>query len=200
MTIDLELTYIRRPDGGRTLAIADDRRAAAIEFLRTGGRKTAAEIEALVDEGHVTLLDAIAGLSEAQAVYKPSPDEWSMLELMSHVVSAKQIVAMLAPSLGDGRLPPGFGPAIETEAAQDGVTVTRFATLAVARAAADEAHQSLIAFVRRLDGDVNTDLTFKHFVFGDHNSREWCVFQRLHDDNHAPQARAIRASTGFPPA
>ena len=196
--MDLELTYIKRPDGTRTLTIPDDRRTLAIAFLRDGGLKTAAEIEAIVDEGHTALLRAIDGLSDVQAAHKAAPDEWSVLELMAHVVTAKQLVAALCTSLAAGHLPPGFSEALEAESAQDGVTVARFDTLDAARAAAREAHAALLQFVRSADGPQNTGITFKHFVFGAMNCRQWAVFQRLHDDDHRPQATAIRQTPGFP--
>ena len=54
--------------------------------------------------------------------------------------------------------------------------------------------------IRTLDGPVNTEATFSHFYFGAFNSKEWCAFQRVHDDNHAQQARGMRAAPGFPAA
>jgi len=196
--MDLELTYIKRPDGSKTLTIPEERRALAVAYLREGGLKSAVEIEASVEEGHSALLHAIDGLSDVQAAYNAEPDEWSVLELMGHVVTAKQLVAALCTSLAAGQLPPGFGPALEEEAAQDGVTVARFETLKAARAAAGEAHTALLNFIRGADGAANLDMTFKHFVFGALNGREWAVFQRLHDDDHRPQVDVIRGAAGFP--
>ena len=196
--IDLELTYIKNPDGSRKPSIPENLRLAAIEFVRTNGRQPAAQIEGIVDAGHRSIMSALDRITETQAAYKPAPDDWSVLELMAHVVSTKQIVGTLATALAQGALPPGFGPALETQATQDGVTVARFGTLAEARAAADDAHAVMMALVRGLDAPVNTDLQFKHYIFGAFNCREWAVFQRVHDDNHAPQVSAIKASAGFP--
>ena len=198
--MDLELTYIKHPDGSQTLTIPEDRKAAAIAFLRDGGAKSAAEIEALVEAGHEALLRAIDGLTDAQSKFKPAPDEWSVLELMAHVVTAKQIVGVLCGAMAKGQLPPGFGPPLEAAAAQDGVTVSRFETLAQARTAAGDAHAALLKFVRSADGPVNAEMTFRHFVFGALNCREWAAFQRLHDDDHRPQIDKIRAAAGFPAA
>jgi DinB superfamily len=196
--LDLELTYIKHPDGSRTLNIPEERKALAIAYLHDGGLKSAVEIEAMVDEGHGALMHAIDGLSAAQAAYKPAADEWSVLELMGHVVTGKQLVAALCASLAGGQLPPRFGPALEAEAAQDGVTVARFETLETARAAACEAHAALLEFVRSADGPVNVEMTFRHFVFGALNCRGWAAFQRLHDDDHRPQVDTIRTTAGFP--
>jgi len=198
--MDLELTYIKNPDGSQTLTIPEDRKALAVAFLRDGGTKSAAEIEALVEAGHEALLRAIDGMSDAQSKFKPAPDEWSVLELMAHVVTAKQIVGVLCAAMAQGQLPPGFGPPLEVAAAQDGVTVAQFETMEQARAAAGDAHAALLKFVRSADGPVNVEMTFRHFVFGAYNCREWAIFQRLHDDDHRPQIDKIRATPGFPAA
>jgi hypothetical protein len=145
-------------------------------------------------------MDALDGMSEAQAAYKPAPDEWSVLELMAHVVSTKQVMGVLTAAMAKGELPPGFGAQTETQASQDGFIVSKFETLAAARAAAEEAHASMVVFARGIDGAVNTEMEFKHYIFGAFNCREWVVFQRIHDDNHAPQVDQIKASRGFPAA
>lgn len=195
--MDLGLKYVIGPDGGKTLTIPDDNRALAVSFIRDGSNKKPEDIEALVQQGHKELVDALADVSESQARHKPSADDWSILELMAHVVTTKQIVSILCRSLGDGHLPPGFGPQFEEASAQDGVTVSRFVTLAEAATAARAAHRNLLTFIRSIDS-VNIEMRFKHFVFGPLNSREWAVFQRIHDGDHTPQIFAIKATPGFP--
>jgi hypothetical protein len=195
---NLQLAYGVGADGSKTVSIPDDRRAAAVAFLRSGGVKTPAEIETIVQRGHDELFEALVDLSEAQAAYKPSANDWCVLELMAHVVTTKRVIAGLCGSLGAGQRPPGVGPEFEEQAAQDGVTYARFETLAEARTAAQAAHDDVIAFVRSLDGPVNTDVTFRHFIFGALNSREWAIFERLHDGDHTPQVASIKASAGFP--
>jgi hypothetical protein len=198
--MNLELKYVIGADGKRTLTIPDEIRARVASYLRTGGAGTAARAEAIVQEGQDALALALSGLSEQQAAYKPSADDWSVLELMAHVVSTKLIVAGLCRSLGEGHWPPGVGAEFEEEAAQDGVTVRTFATLAEARAAAQAAHDNLLAFIRERYETADTETRFKHFVFGSLNSREWAIFQRIHDGDHTPQIASIRATPGFPAA
>lgn len=198
--IDLELTYIKNPDGSKAPSLPDDLRQAAINFTRENARRPASEIVALIDTGHQRMVEALAGMSEAQAAFKPSPDDWSVLELLSHTVATKTVLGTLMAGLAKGELPPGFGAEIETQSAQDGFIMSKFDSLAAARAAAEQAHAAIVGVVRGMDGDVNTDLQFKHYIFGPFNCREWAVFQRVHDDNHAPQVDQIKASHGFPAA
>jgi hypothetical protein len=201
MDLDLQLKYVKDGTGKRRLTIADDRRAAAIAFVQKQATTPAAEIEAVVQAGQDQLLAALEGVSEAQASWKPAPDEWSILELMAHVVTTKRIMPVLARSLRAGALPPGFGPQLEDEEAQDGVTMAQFPTLAESRAAAVEAHDDLVSVIRTLDdGEFDTETRFRHFVFGALNCREWAVFQRLHDADHTPQIGRIKAAPGYPSA
>jgi hypothetical protein len=198
--MELGLKYDIGPDGAKTVTIPDDRRAAVIAFVREGAAGTPGQIESVVQEGHDALLAALEGVSEAQAAFKPAADDWSILELMAHVVSTKQIVATLCRSLGEGRLPPGFGPQFEEQAAQDGVTITRFATLAESLSAAGAAHADLLTTTRGLGSATDADVRFRHFLFGALNCREWAVFQRIHDGDHTPQIASIKAAAAYPAA
>lgn len=195
--MDLQLTYHTRPDGTRYVTIPDATRTAVISFIRDNATTSVADIEALVEEGHRDVIEAVARLSQQQAQHKPSTNDWSILELMAHIVSTKRIIVGLCQNLGEGHWPPGVGAEWEEERAQDGVTVARFETLGEARAAADAAHNDLLALVRKLDS-ANPQARFKHFLFGAMNAREWAVFQRVHDADHAPQLRMIQAAPNFP--
>ena len=197
--MNLGLKYVVGDDGKKHLTIADDRRAAAIAFVQGNAAKSPPEIEAVVQEGHDALLAALDGLSEAQAQYKPSADDWCVLELMAHVVTTKRVFASMCENLSAGHWPPGVGEEWQEESRQDGVTLAKFETLADALAAAQSAHDDLLKHIRALD-TANTEIRFRHFVFGDLNSREWAVFQRIHDGDHTPQIGSIRASSGFPGA
>ena len=196
----LGLTYKVGADGEKVMSMPDETRDWVISFVRENARKSPAEIEAIIQQGHRELLAALEGVSESQASYKPGADDWSILELLAHVVSVKQVLAALAGSLRNGELPPGFGPQFEEAKMQDGFIVRRFETLAQARAGAQAAHESIVEFVRGIDDSMNTDATFRHFYFGAFNAREWPVFQRVHDGDHTPHVGKIKASSGYPVA
>jgi hypothetical protein len=198
--MELGLKYTIGPDGAKTVTIPDDRRAAVIAFVREGAGGSVGKMASIVQEGHDALLAALAGVSEPQAAFKPGANDWSILELMAHVVTTKQIVATLCRNLAEGHLPPGFGPQFEEQAAQDGVTMARYGTLAESLVAAEAAHADLLATVRGLGGAADGDVRFKHFLFGALNCREWAVFQRIHDGDHTPQIGSIKAAAGYPSA
>lgn len=195
----LGLTYTIRPDGTKSVTISDEARAFVVSFVQDIAKKPVDAIAAVVQEGHDALIAALAGVSGAQARHKPSPDDWCILELMDHIVTTQQIVVNLSRNLGEGHLPPGIGAEWEDESRQDGVTRVHFATIDDARAASDAAHADLLKLIADLDA-VNLDTTFRHFLFGAFNAREWTVFQRIHDEDHTPQIAAIKASPRYPAA
>ena len=195
------LTYVEGPDGKKHLTMPDEMKAGIIQFIRETAAKPAKEIAAVLQEGHDELCAALEGVSDAQARFKPGPEDWSILELMNHVVTVKRMMTTLGQTLAQGTLPPGLeDPVWREESRQDGVTLASFSNLAEARAEADKAHEALLAFVATFTPETNTSVEFPHFFFGSMNCREWAVFQRIHDADHAPGIGKIKASAGFPTA
>lgn len=195
---DLKLTYVTGEDGVRHLTLPDEIRARVIAFAREGGAKPTAEIAAIVQEGHDALIGSLEGLSDEQARFKPAPDQWSILELMDHVVTIKRFLVVLCQHMSEGAWPPGLTEAWQEEALQDGATTRRFTSIAEAREAADAAHGALLAFLEGVTPEMDTAKTFTHFLFGPMNFREWVVFERIHDGDHGPTIAKIRALPSFP--
>ena len=156
-------------------------------------------IRETVQKGHDQLFRLIDGLSEEQAAFKPAPDVWSVLEVFDHVVTAKRGIVRLCTSLSRGEAGGGIGG--EGQATeQDGITGKRYDSLAEARAAAQAAHDELLAFVETLSPDVNVEARHDHFLFGALNCQEWAAFQRIHDADHTGQIEQIKAAPGYPAA
>ena len=164
-------------------------------YIRHNATKEAPAIRDLAQAGHGQLAALLDAMSEEQASFKPGPDDWSVLELLAHVVTAKRGVARICERLSRGEQVANFGGEGEE---QDGVTRGAFVSLGEARRAMDAAHADLLAF---LDGPLaGADLTprYGHFLFGDLNCREWAVFQRVHDGDHAGQITQITSARGYP--
>lgn len=194
------LEYVLGDDGKKHLTMPDDRRASIVAYIRETAERSPDEIAAALQEGHDGVIAALDGLSEAQAQYKPGPDDWSVLELLDHVVTVKRAMVLLATSLSQGTWPAGFDEDSQSEDFQDGVTFVHFNSLAEAREAVDAAHDELMSFAASINERMNTKKQFRHFFFGAMNCRQWVVFQRIHDADHAPGIAKIKASPGFPPA
>ena len=165
-------------------------------YIRHNASKDPTAIRALVQQGHEQLTALLAGMTEQQATFKPGPDDWSVLELLHHIISAKRGVARTCSTLGRGEAMAGRGREGDE---QDGVVGKRiYASLAEARAALEEAHQSMVAFMDAEMPRAQRGIRFHHFVFGDLDSLEWAVFQRVHDGDHSNQIGQITSASGYP--
>lgn len=164
-------------------------------YIRYNAAKDPPALRALVEQGQTQIDGLLAGLTEDQARFKPSADDWSVMELMNHVVTAKGGVARICARLGRGETIEGAGREGDE---QNGITGTDFASLAEARVAARAAHEELIVFVDGISPATNVETRFNHFVFGDLNCREWAAFQRVHDGDHSGQIEQIKAASGYP--
>jgi hypothetical protein len=162
-------------------------------------RKSQEEPSAILDavlEGQAQLLGAIDGLSPQQASFKPDDDVWSVLEVLNHVVTAKDGVGRICERLARGETVAGFGA--EGERRQDGITSEKFDSLDDARKALETAHVALLSFVEQRLEEANQEATYNHFIFGDLNCRGWAAFQRVHDADHSLQIEQVKAAPGYP--
>jgi hypothetical protein len=137
------------------------------------------------------LLDEIGGVSEEQAAFKPSAEDWSISECVQHAFEAsigtlELIEGMAAGERVDRDPDPPLDPA-----------EVRFADLR----AGFIAHSSQFAgLLGRLPEEPNLELTAPHKFFGDLNSRAWFLFQRIHDIDHHNQIKAVKEAPGYPDA
>jgi hypothetical protein len=167
-------------------------------YIRHNAAKEPAALRALVQQGHDQISGLLAGLSEEQARWKPGAEDWSVLSVLQHVVTAKRGVARICTRLAAGEQIAGTGREGDE---QDGVmSKQRFTSLAEAREALDAAHADLLVFIDGPLATANVETRFNHFVFGDLNCREWAAFQRVHDGDHSGQLEKIKAAPGYPAA
>jgi hypothetical protein len=167
----------------------DERSQRALAYLRYQGAKPPAELRSLLERTAAECARSLEGVSEEQARFKPSPDEWSMTEVLRHLVFSAEQANRTARALasGAGGLPtydPGFGP-YQGWAFPD--LKRRLAELL------DEA----MDLVEALPAAQETMATAPH-ILGDLNCREWLVFHRLHIADHLEQIEKIRSAPGYP--
>ena len=176
---------------------ADQLRERVTGYIRHNVAKGDDAILALVQQGHEQVLASIDGLSDEQATFKPSADDWSVLETMQHIVAGKEGTARVCATLARGGRPGDIGGEGQDVNKEGEERRGKFASIAEARDAAIAAHDSLVEFVNTLSADTNMDATFPHALFGELNCREWCAFQRVHDGDHGGQIEQIKAAAGF---
>ena len=171
------------------VSVPDELKERVLSYIAHQSEKQPEGIAGVVEQGHDQLVGLLEGLSDEQAAFKASAEDWSVLEVLRHVVGSKRGVARRCSVLARGEASASFEPADE---------VGSFASLSEARAALDAGHRELLASVRAPTPDANVDVTFDHPFFGPLNCREWAVFQRVHDGDHAGQIEKIKAADGFP--
>lgn len=118
---------------------------------------------------------------------RPAAGDWSANEVMSHVVEGGRAVGRgIEGVLDTGKKP---GPAF----------VDRMEEAKVERSAGEwwteflEDREALFGRVRKATGDEYLDVTWLHPMFGELNWREWLLFLRIHDLDHARQIQALTA-------
>jgi hypothetical protein len=144
--------------------------------------------------GRAALLDALRGVSDVQARWRPPTGEgeeaWSTIEVAQHVISYTTNVGDVIEATGNGRtapkLPPGhLDP--DPDASLDDVRRTLTA-----------ASMRLVSIPERLPDPPDLATTVSHAAFGDLNCRGWFAFIRLHDGGHTAQIEALKQHEGFP--
>jgi len=166
--------------------IPDDVRERVVSYIRHQAGKGPASLIELVGKSQGEFIDTVAAVDDATADRQPAPDEWSLRELVRHVISAEAGVAAIVEQMALGRTPPSLREA-GTTAADGGQP---FAAL-VDRLR--ETNARLLAVIAALPAEPDTSVVADHPFFGDLNCLEWAAFQRVHDGDHIQQAAKILA-------
>jgi hypothetical protein len=159
------------------------------------------------------VLAEAGSLSQAQADWRASPDDWCVGEILHHLTLAEINTGKLTSKLlkegaaaagpypaslaGFARLPPW--PAGPREAPpmvrpERGHAIGQL--LHDMRAARERSRQS----IERLATVDPRALTWRHFALGELDLGQWWMLQAQHDRDHLQQLRRIKATPGFPRA
>jgi hypothetical protein len=171
--------------------VTEDARQRLISYLGHQASKGVPVLVELIEEQRATLLGLLDGVSEEQAAFRPAPDQWSIADVLRHVIAAEEGVARIVESLARGAIPEGrrdMGSQIRDEGQPLAALVER---LRAARA-------DLLARVRGWPASPDLAATFEHPLFGPLNCKGWVAFQRLHDADHISQLEQIKAAEGYP--
>jgi uncharacterized damage-inducible protein DinB len=161
------------------------------------------------------VLEEVAGLSQAQANWRPGEKDWSVGEIVHHLTIAEIATGKLTTKLtreadASGALKPFpadlrefAGLRAESAAAAEAPQVVwpehgkPIAGLIADMKATRERSRQSIEKLAVLDP---RPLVFKHFRLGDLDLSQWWQLQAQHDGIHLRQIRAVKASPGFPRA
>jgi len=175
-------------------------------------------VEALWSELEAVRADILReaeGLSQGQADWKPSEKDWSVGEVVHHLMLAEVATGKLTTKLtreaeaagASGRFPAdltafkpfpappaGAADAPEVVWPERGKPIAEL--LSTMRATRERSRQS----IEKLGAIDPRPLTFKHFRFGELDLSQWWQLQAHHDGIHLAQIREIKRAPGFPRA
>jgi len=173
--------------------VTEDARQRLISYLGHQASKDVPVLVGLIEEQRARLLALLDGVSEEQAAFRPAPDQWSIADVLRHVIAAEDGVARIVESLARGAIPEGqraMGSQIPDEGQPLAALIER---LRAARA-------DLLARIRGWPASPDLAATFEHPLFGPLTCKGWVAFQRLHDADHIGQLEQIKAAAGYPGA
>jgi len=171
--------------------VTEDTRQRLVSYLEHQAKKDAPALIDLIEGSRTRLIAILDGVSEEQAAFKPAPDQWSIADVVRHVIAAEEGVARIAESLAQGVVPDGkrlLGSQIPDEGQSLSALVRR---LRAARA-------HLLETVRAWPASPDVEAKFEHPFFGPLDCKAWLTFQRVHDLDHTGQIEQVKAADGYP--
>ena len=166
----------------------------------------------LLTRSRQVVLDAVEGVTDAQARWKPSPDRWSILEYVEHLaVADDELVALVRRCLKTPAQPESEQ---ERRQREDRIRATpmprgvnsapamlrpsgRFASLEDAVAGFLAARERTMEYARTTQEDLRSHFA-PHSVLGPLDGYQWLTANARHAENHAGHIREIRTLAGFP--
>lgn len=164
--------------------VSEDIAARVTSYIRHQGTKPPEALIELVSTSQGRLMDVFGGVSEDVASKKPALEEWSLRELIRHVIDAEDSVAGLVRTLSRGQPPEkrgGAGMMPDDDGRPFGEYVAQLR----------EVNARMIESVRTLPAPPDLAAKAPHPFFGPLNCTEWAAFQRVHDEDHAQHAKKI---------
>ena len=167
---------------------------------------------ALLDRSRKTLLDAVEGVTEEQARWKPSAERWSILEYVEHLaVSDDGLVALVKHTLA---APAHTETEEERRAREQKIRETpiprgvnraperlkpaaRFSSLQEAVAAFLAARERTVEYAQSTSDDLRSHFA-PHPVLGSMDCYQWLCGNARHAETHAGHIREIRGMADFP--
>lgn len=175
------------------VTIPDEVKDRVLSYIKHQAAKSAPGLRGVVQQGHDQVMGLLDSMSDEQASFKPSAEEWSVFQVLQHAAEAGRRTARGCVALAAGE-------ELNNIVRAGQIKNEPFTSLGQARAALDAGHQELLDFVDRLSPETNVEAMLDHPFFGPLNCREWAAFQRVHDGDHAGQIEQIKAKERFPAA
>lgn len=168
-----------------------------------------------VEKSRAALLNSVAGLSEAQANFRPAEGQWSVVEILEHLylaeVSGVTKIWAALDGLRAGRVwtegLPNRGKSIEDVVASTWKAKEVAPPIATPHIGGPlefwvSATRSLPGILSELGGRLDRvnleEVVFPHYLSGPLDARQRLDFLRFHIERHADQIARVRTSASFP--
>lgn len=173
------------------------------------------EIADGLEHRRAQVLGEVAGLSQSQADWRPGPDQWSLGEVLHHLVLAegiagKMVSVAIKHAAEAGPLPP-YAADIDAFAWQPPTPDDRWvvrvpepaapthgqpiAALREAMAKQRSLTEKVLQRVAAVDPRV---ITAVHPLIGNMNAAQWAIFCEYHMRVHLRQMKDVKAAPVFP--
>ena len=163
-----------------------------------------------LEEARHGLLDAVAGLSEAQSTFKPSTNAWSIAGVCEHLAMVEGFVIQRleqipgAPNDGNFREPDTvlFGRVADRSAKFQAPERSQPTgkPLAASMERLDLNKERMAEFIRSGSTDTFRQHSMTHPVFGPLDGHQWLIAVAGHCARHTEQIIETKTSPDFPKA
>ena len=174
---------------------AEERTRVSAYMTSQAEKYTWLELWPRVVAGRLEFLNAISRVTEEQAAWKPSADDWSIAEVAQHVLDGSRRTFELIQSLSQGRTPNLTAQEIGGVDPEKRDAELSWEQLL---SALTEDSITFATVTRDVPEPPNLERTAEHGFFGHLHGRAWYLFQRVHDQDHARQVAAIQEQDGYP--
>jgi len=179
-------------------------RRFSVERVRIPGDVSAAQLE-LLDTERRALLAEVERVAIGDRNRRPSPEQWSVAEILEHLAIVEQSVATLIATRGRERLPDNAEPPVPLDEVRiarlrgrerrievpDRVRPSGTLTAAAAREALDASRHALLDAVNHADPAALAQRSYVHAIIGRIVLRDWIAFVAHHEARHAAQIHEI---------
>ena len=169
----------------------DDEARRVRSYLLAQGEKYAfTEMWPRLIKARLEVIAAVEGVSQEQADFTFAPEEWSIAEVLHHVLTSSARVAETIEAIANGNQPPERVIDPPRESASLGIEELRQRLTRDALA--------WCALTERLPVSPNLEVTAPHPIFGQLHAGGLYLFQRVHDLDHVGQIGKNKAAPGYP--
>ena len=162
-----------------------------------------------IDATRARLLRAVEGLDDGQHGIRPSPERWSIAEIVEHLSMVEgqvvRLFGMLLKKAESGDHTRAEGSTFAPVTIDEQVEQTRVqkltapeqirptgATLAASLSALHDSRASLHALRPRVERVDGTAISFPHPAWGAINLYQWLAFVGAHEQRHLAQIEALK--------